>query len=437
MEDVIRYYSRKDVQRAIVEISKNREVGVKFSDKGYGKRPDVINFDNDVYELAKKGATSFHISEELWKDPLLIRTGMTKKQLDALRIGWDLLIDLDGIDLEYSKLAGYYLIEALKFYDIKNISAKFSGNKGMHIGISFETFPKKINNVEIKDFFPEGPRIIAGYLKTMINDHLSNAVLKKETINEISEKLNKPKEKLMKNNKLDPFNLVDIDTILISSRHLFRAPYSINEKSGLVSIPIKHSEILNFNKEKAKIENVEVNIKFLDKSNIEKQESSELFDKALYWNLKNKKQEEVKSLNKKTYDLPKTKINEVFFPPCIKFILSGIKSDGRKRALFILLNFFKSLNYDEEQIKSIIIDWNKKNNEPLRENYVVSQLTWHKRQDKSILPPNCPERKDNIPIIQQNYYTDLGFCHPDDFCKLIKNPINYAIRKQSVFGKKF
>ena len=99
MEDVIRYYSRKDVQRAIVEISKNREVGVKFSDKGYGKRPDVLNFDNDVYELAKKGATSFHISEELWKDPLLIKTGMTKKQLDELRLGWDLLIYLDLIYL--------------------------------------------------------------------------------------------------------------------------------------------------------------------------------------------------------------------------------------------------------------------------------------------------------------------------------------------------
>ena len=436
MNDLIKHYSRKDVQRAIVEISKNREVAVKFFDKGYGKRPDAINFDNDIYELAKKGATSFHISEELWRDPLLIRTGMTKKQLDELRIGWDLLLDLDSLDLEYSKLAAYYLLEALKFYDIKNVSVKFSGSRGFHIGIPFETFPRKVNDVEIKDFFPDGPRIIAGYLKTMIQDHLGNAILEKETINEISEKLNKPKDKLIKNNKLDPFNLVDVDTILISSRHLFRSSYSINEKSNLVSIPIKSSDILSFKKERAIIENVETGIKFLDKSNIEKQESSELFDKALYWNLKNKKQEEIKSLSRKNYDVFRGKINEAFFPPCIKFILGGIKNDGRKRALFILLNFFKSLNYDEEQIKSIIADWNKKNKEPLKDNYVVSQLTWHNRQDKNILPPNCPERKDNIPVIQQNYYTDLGFCHPDDFCKLIKNPINYAIRKQGVFGKK-
>ena len=37
-----------------VQISQNREVAVNFSDKGYGKRPDVIQFENDVYELAKR-----------------------------------------------------------------------------------------------------------------------------------------------------------------------------------------------------------------------------------------------------------------------------------------------------------------------------------------------------------------------------------------------
>ena len=141
MDELLKYYSRKEVQKSILSISKNREIAIKFADKGYGKRPDVIEFENDVYELAKKGATSFHISEELWNNPLLIKTGMSKKELDNLRIGWDLILDVDGLDLEYSKLAAYYLIEALKFYDIKNVSIKFSGNKGFHIGIPFETFP--------------------------------------------------------------------------------------------------------------------------------------------------------------------------------------------------------------------------------------------------------------------------------------------------------
>ena len=147
MENLLNYYSRREVQKAILEISKNREFTAKF-ETGYGKRPDIIQFENDIYELVKKGALSFSISEERWSNPLLIKTGMTKKELDHLRIGWDLVLDVDGLDIEYSKLAAYYIIEALKFYDIQHISVKFSGNRGFHIGIPFETFPKKINQID-------------------------------------------------------------------------------------------------------------------------------------------------------------------------------------------------------------------------------------------------------------------------------------------------
>ena len=436
MINLLKYYSRKDVQKEIVEISQNREVVVKYGDKGYGKRPDIIQFENDVYELVKKGATSFAISEERWKNPLSIKAGMTKKQLDELRQGWDFIMDLDSINFEYSKLATHYILEALKFYDIKHISLKFSGNQGFHIAVPFETFPKKINDIEIKNYFPEGAKIIASYLKNMINEHLSQAILEKESINEIANKLNRPKETLIKNNLLDPFTLVDIDPMLFSSRHLIRAPYSYHEKSGLISIPINPNNILNFNKEDAKIENVKVNLKFLDTGNIEKEEAKELFDKAIYWHIKNAKKTEEKVISK-TYELPTFLINPEFFPPCIKLLLEGVKGDGRKRALFILLNFLRSINYKYDQIEKIIIEWNRKNYEPLRENYVTTQLNWHKKQEKNILPPNCPVRENNIPLInQQNYYTDLHICMPDDFCKLIKNPINYAIRKQRLFSRK-
>ncbi len=437
MNTLIKYYSRKDVQRSILEASKNREVAANFNNTSYSKRPDVLQFENDVYEFVRKGATSFHVSEERWNNPLLIKTGMSKNELDNLRQGWDLIFDVDGLDIEYSKLASYYILEALKFYDIKNISVKFSGNKGFHIAVPFETFPGKINNIEIKNFFPEGPRIIANYLRTIILEHLSNAILEKESINEIAEKLNKEKNSLIKNNLFDPFNLVNIDSILISSRHLFRAPYSLNEKSGLVSIPIKLNNILNFDKNNAKVENIETTMKFLDVENIKEKEATELFDKALYWNLKTtKKTEEVRELGKRTYDLPKTLIHEEFFPPCIKILSKGVQEDGRKRALFILLNFLKSINYNEKQIEDYILNWNQRNKEPLKEGYVKAQLTWQKRQNKIILPPNCPKRENNVPLSnQQNYYIDLEICKPDDFCKLIKNPVNYAIRKQKVFGK--
>ena len=115
------YYTRPEVQKAIFEFSKDREICPRYFD-GFGKRPDSFQYKNDVFELVKKGATSFHVSEERWRDPLLLKPGMTQKQLADLRIGWDLLIDIDTKFVEYSKICAQLLIDALKFYNIKNIS---------------------------------------------------------------------------------------------------------------------------------------------------------------------------------------------------------------------------------------------------------------------------------------------------------------------------
>jgi DNA primase large subunit len=411
--DLLKYYSRKDVQKAIYESSINREIAVKFGDKGFGKRPDILQFGTDVYELVKQGATSFNISEERWQDPLLLKIGMTKKQLDDLRIGWDLLLDIDGL-FEYSKIAAYLVIEALKFHNVKSYSIKFSGNKGFHILVPFETFPSTLNNLDTKILFPECARIVANYLKHMIKDHLLDNLSK-----------NLPN---VKDEKFDIFSLVDIDSIAISSRHMFRAPYSYNEKSGLISIPIEEKSILNFDKENAKIENVETNLKFFNLENINQGESSQLLIQAYDWFHKTKKHdlEEVQFI-KKHYEQLSNALDLKYFPPCI---LNGLKGmdDGKKRFLFVLLNFLKNVGYNDDNAKKIIYDWNKKNKEPLRENYINAQLTWQKKQ-KNILPQNCPTDKENIINNQDNVYVSLGICKPDNLCKLIKNPVNYTIRK--------
>ncbi|MEK6862588.1 MAG: hypothetical protein AABW57_00275, partial [Nanoarchaeota archaeon] len=129
MDDLLNYYSRKDIQKSIFESSVNRELAVKFGNKGFGKRPDILQFEKDIYELVKQGATSFHISEERWKNPLLLKPGMTKNQFDGLRTSWDLLIDLDG-EFEYTKIAAYLITEALKFHNLNSYSIKFSGSRG-------------------------------------------------------------------------------------------------------------------------------------------------------------------------------------------------------------------------------------------------------------------------------------------------------------------
>ena len=69
LSTLLKYYKREDVQKAMVEHSKNKEVGVRFGDR-FGKRPDVLQYPRDVLELAKEGATSFHASEELWSNAL-------------------------------------------------------------------------------------------------------------------------------------------------------------------------------------------------------------------------------------------------------------------------------------------------------------------------------------------------------------------------------
>ena len=91
--------------------------------------------------------------------------------------------------------------------------------------------------------------------------------------------------------------------------------------------------------------------------------------------------------------------------------------------------FLKNTGYNYDEIKKLVLEWNKRNKEPLRENYITSQLNWHKRQKQNVLPQNCPKDKENLGNNADNIYVDIGICNPDNLCKLIKNPVNYTIRK--------
>ena len=67
------YYSRPEIQKAIFSFSLNREICPRYFE-GFGKRPDSLQYESDIFELVKKGATSFHCSEELWSQPLSLST---------------------------------------------------------------------------------------------------------------------------------------------------------------------------------------------------------------------------------------------------------------------------------------------------------------------------------------------------------------------------
>jgi len=422
-EEVIAFYSRDDIQKALLEASQDREVAVRYGMGGFGKRPDILQFKGDIVELAKRGATSFHISEERWHDPLQLKTGMTKSQLDANRKGWDLILDIDTPFWEYAKYTAHLLVEALKFCNIKSISVKFSGGKGFHIGVPFEAFPAEANGTQTKNLYPESLRVIAAYLQNLIKDHLSAKILQENSLENIAKLSGKNRDELIKNGQFNPFSIIDIDTILISSRHLFRAPYSLHEKTGLVSVPIEPEQILTFQKENASMNNVKAELKFLDRSKVTPNEAKDLIIQAFDWHTKNVMQQqnkEEKNRAEKSYELPSKAIGKDYFPDCITNILKGNMKDGKKRALFILLNFLRKMGWEYDLIKEEISEWNKKNPEPLRENYIQSQISWHKRQKQTLLPPNCSN---------SNYYKDIRICSGNNVCQKFKNPVNFAIKR--------
>lgn len=414
--DPLKFYSRKDIQKELVRIAKQREVGIKYGDKGFGTRPDMLQFEGDLLSYVQKGATSFHFSEERWTNPMNLKPGLPKQKMDELRAGWDLVLDIDCKFIEYSKIAAYLLTEAFKFHDLKNYSIKFSGNTGMHIAIPFELFPKKVNNQETRTLFPDGPKIIAEYLKSMIKEPLAEEILKINTIDEISKIVKKNKQEITIDKKFNPFSILEIDTILISSRHMFRAPYSFNEKSGLISIPLDPNKIKQFDLSQAHQDKVTTDIKFLDTSKIKEPEASQLIMQAFDWASKNTlptHPEEKKEFKKE--DLPEKAIKEEFFAPCMQQILKGLPTDGRKRSVFILINFLRHMGWSFEAIEKRLLEWNKKNYEALRDNYILAQISWSKRQNRLILPPNC----DN-----ESYYKSFGVCQPANFCSKVKNPVN-------------
>ena len=166
------YYSRKDVQDAIFNFSKNREISPSFMMESFGKRPDSLQYPGDVLAMVKKGATSFHCSEELWDDAMKLSTGLNENQLNELRIGWDLLLDIDSKYIDYSKISAELIINLLKFHGVKNVGIKFSGSKGFHIIIPWNSFPKEVNGVKTRDMFPEWPRIITSYITEKIKEKL-------------------------------------------------------------------------------------------------------------------------------------------------------------------------------------------------------------------------------------------------------------------------
>jgi len=409
--EILNYYSREDVVKSMLEFGKGREVVGVYANGSFDKRPNVVAFKDDIMQMVKKGVVAFHCSLERWSNPMRLGE-LTLSQLNELRTGWDLVIDPDCPSFELSKIAVRQIIDFLENYRIKSYSVKFTGGKGFHIVLPFEAFPKKINNRPLNELYPEAPKAIIQYMKHEIEDGLRVEMLSRYSLKEIAEMVGKRQEELIGKDVFDPFKAVSIDEGLVSSRHLFRMPYSLHEKSHLVSLPV--DDVERFEKSDAEISKFSFKGEFFKK--VERVEAVGLLIDAIDFGKKIEpavKRESVFEKRKARY------FGKESFPPCIQKLLSGGMADGRKRGLFILVTFLRNAGWTWEQVEKEINEWNSRN-KPLPARYISSQLKWFKQQKKDLLPPNC----------DQQVYKDLGLHCGEEMHQGIKNPLNYLYKKK-------
>jgi hypothetical protein len=406
-QEVVNYYSRREIAEEIVKNASGREVAGAFSDGSYDSRPNIIQYSSDVIEMAKKGITSFHYSVEHWKNPMAINID----NYNTLRSGWDLIIDIDSkIGIEGAQVAALKICEFLEKYSIKNYGIKFSGSRGFHMCLASVMFPKEIDYKPIESLYPETPRIITEFIREKIAVDLLKELLKNEKARKIKE--------VAEEAEISPYLFVDIEKGW-GNRHMFRAPYSFNEKTWLVSVPLDLGELKNFSSNMASHEKIKIKNAFFKG---EENEAESLLLDA--WDLHAMRKKEIVKKKKPVKSYEK-KIPEELFPPCMKIILSGLQ-EGRKRSTFSLINFLRIMNWKWPEIEEKVIDWNNKNKPPLPENFIIGQLKWAEQNLRN--PANCPPEGDL-------YYTSTGVCHPDNICKnftktiQIKNPIAYPFKK--------
>ncbi|HIH24788.1 TPA: hypothetical protein HA251_07185 [Candidatus Woesearchaeota archaeon] len=545
----LQYYKRREVQEAIVRHAVDREVSPRYGE-GFGKRPDVLSYPTDVLEFAKRKCTSFHVSEERWESVLSIKTGATRKEQDDLRKGWDLVLDIDAPDWDVSRLTAWLFVESLKAHGVRSISVKFSGNKGWHIGVPFESFPTHIldtdgkRDLAMKNLFPDMPRAVAGYLLeymgksengliTIDNDtilfgwdparapaqgaatHLAAAPLPlskdsrryplavfagiakkepKDLIETYCPSCDKAVERNAAQYSLDCANpacqyrapqrytreekgmlddkdlvcpkchrvmdlnllarkagcthspagyqhrlrlgeVIQVDTVLLASRHLYRMAYSLHEKSGLASVVVPHDHILDFDKTEADPKTISFDRMFLDPAACTQGDAEQLAKRAWEWRAKREEASAKRSvrldangqpMGSEFEDVTET-IPETHFPPCMRNILAGMK-DGKKRAMFALTNFMGVCGWTPDAAEARLHVWNTESGklgDPLREVAIKGHMRTVRMKKERIMPPNC-----------KSFYQDLGVCKPDDFCSRVRNPAQYAIRHSQLGARR-
>jgi len=190
----------------------------------------------------------------------------------------------------------------------------------------------------------------------------------------------------------------------------------------LVAVPVERKDLYKFTLEDAKPENAaKVTLPFIKPAKTKEAEA--LLLEALDWNAVHGELERKRPQEKKEFKYDK-KIEEEYFPPCIKLALAGLK-DGKKRTVFTLISFLRTCNWEWDEIEKRLYEWNEHNTPKLSRTTILSQLRWAEHQNRKINPANCAH---------DQFYVSIGLCQPDRFCTqngekiAIKNPVVYPFK---------
>ena len=207
------------------------------------------------------------------------------------------------------------------------------------------------------------------------------------------------------------------DLVLVAPRHLFRMPYSLHEKTALASIVLRKEELATFTLRDANPLKLQIRPYLPEPT---PNEGARLLSEALAWKKEqdaHEQQHERPNYAGKTFEPTALRgVTEAMFPPAIVKLLEGLE-DGKKRGLFVLITFLNSCGFSPTEVDEKVHTWNTKNQPPLKEGYLRTQLDWHFRQKKKILPPN---------YANESFYRDLGLIKEP---QKTKNPLVDVARK--------
>jgi hypothetical protein len=176
-------------------------------------------------------------------------------------------VDPNKCDFECVKIASLVLSDILDDLGLKYL-VKFSGNKGFHFLFALGEPPAKLKGEKIWEF----ERGLISYLQGKLEDKLQKSKDRDKFYKFL--KKNDPIT-IDKSSDQKEYNSILLDKLILHEKANIRAPYSLHEKTKLVSLLINKDEILDFDQKKADPKNV----KRFKKFDMVKNSFSELIQK--------------------------------------------------------------------------------------------------------------------------------------------------------------